>query len=104
MPKISGENYYVLYYNSEGKVNEKRNKGKLAKPTSADTLDFLDDCIKKFRAKYGKVAKTITMSQEMKDMIDKRVKGKDFLKRKTIVVGTDSMGLRTIHLTDIKEK
>ena len=105
MPKIGGHNYYQLYYNNEGEVNKKRNKGKRAKPTSADTLDFLKKSLTAFKNKFGYVAKTITMSQEMKDMVDSRTKGKSFLKRKTIVVkNKQGLGLRTIHLSELKEK
>ena len=104
MPKHGGEDYYALYYNNEGEPNTRRKRGQLGKPTSADTLAFLERSLNHFKSKYGYVVKTITMSQEMKDMIDSRVKGKSFLKRKAIVIGKNNLGLRTIHLSELKEK
>ena len=103
MPKRGGHNYYAQYYNSEGEINQKRNKGKRAKPTSAETLAFIERSMNHFKSKYGIIARSITMSQEMKDMIDSRVKGKGFLKRKNIIVASTRLGLRTIHLSELKE-
>ena len=104
MPKVGGHDYYVLYFNNEGEVNKKRNKGRLAKPKDSETLYFLEDSIKKFEKKYGHKVKSIRMSQEMKDMIDGRVKGKNFLKNINLFVATnDDLGLRTIHLSELQE-
>jgi len=104
MPKRGGHNYYVLYYNNEGEVNTRRKRGKRPKPTSAETLDFLEKSLTNFKSKYGVVAKTITMSKETKGILDARVKGKGFLKRKTIVISNKDLGFRTIHLSEIREK
>lgn len=105
MPKHGGSNYYAVYFNSEGERNIRRNKGKLSKPTSADTLFFLEEVINKFQKKYGKKVKHIMVSKELKDMIDTRVKGKSFLKRiKLIVEKKADMGFRTVYLSELVEE
>jgi len=105
MPKYDSSNYYAVYFNSEGETNKRRNKGKLSKPTSSDTLYFLEDVIKKFHKKYGKKVKHIKLSKELKDIVDTRVKGKSFLKRiKLIVEKKIDMGLRTVYLSELAEE
>ena len=102
MPKHGGNDYLAMYYNKKGKINQKRNKGKRAKPTSTDILAFLEETMVHFKRKYNITAKQIIMSQEMKDMIDAREKGKAFLKRINLVVNKkEDLGLRTIYLSDI---
>jgi len=104
MPKKSGHDHYALYFNKEGKKNQKRNKGKLAKPTSAETLSFLEQSLNQFKEKYGKKAKIILVSQEMKDMVDARVKGKGLLKGTKLIVTKEKLGLRLIKLSELKEE
>ncbi|HDK25500.1 MAG TPA: hypothetical protein ENG48_00230 [Candidatus Atribacteria bacterium] len=103
MPKSGGQDYFVRYYNNEGEPNEKRKKGQLPKPTSAEILKFLKRTIIEFEKKYGKRVKLIRMSQEMKDIIDNRVQGKEFLKGINLVVVNFNYGLRTIDISELKE-
>lgn len=104
MPNRGGHDYYVLYYNDEGEINVKRKRGQRAKPTATETLAFLERSLNRFKEKYGRVAKSITMSKEMKDMIDTRVTGKDFLKKKNIIIDNkNSLGLRAIHLSELQD-
>lgn len=105
MPKRSGLDHYALYFNDEGEVNKKRNKGRLGKPTSAETLEFLERSINHFKDKYGMKVKLILMSQEMKDMVDERTRGKSFLKGINLVVPEkENLGLRLIKLSEGKKE
>jgi len=105
MPKHGGNDYYAMYYNDEGKVNKKRNKGKREKPTSADTLSFLERITIAFKTKYGKKARLIIMSKEMKDMVDSRTQGKKFLRYvKIAVTKKEDLGFRTVYLSELKEE
>ena len=103
MPKRDGHDYYALYFNNKGKKS-KRSKGKYNQPTSSEILEFLEDSIKSFKDKYGKPVKLIILSQEMKNVIDERIRGKSFLKNIKLIVSKQDLGLRTVYMSELKEE